>query len=73
MRLPTFRFTAQRVSVAFLGCGLEHQVLGNVDAQSLAALLNADFLAIVLDLPMPTAEAFGAVLALADHRFPAAA
>ena len=71
LRLWTVRLTATRFPVALLGCGFEDQVLRHINAQTLATILNADLLAVVLNLPMPGAESLRAVLALTDHRFSA--
>ena len=73
VRLWTVRLTAKRVRVAFLGSGFEDEVLRHINAQTLATILNADFLAVVLDLSVLCAKALRAVLALPDHRIPATA
>ena len=71
--LRAVRFAAVGALVLLVRGRLEDQVPLDVDAQALATLLDADFLAVLLDAAVPRAEALGTVLALTDEGFAAAA
>lgn len=73
VRLGAFGLAAMLLPVERLRRRLEHQMLLDVEPQSLATLLETDLLTIVLHASVPGAEAFGAVLTLTRQRFAAAA
>jgi len=67
--LQTFRLAATLRLIQYLRCGFELQVPLDIGLQPLAAILNTDFLSVVVNASVPSAEAAGAVLALAQQRF----
>lgn len=73
MGVRTLRLTAAVLLIQRSRRRLEDEVPLNICLEAQTAILNADFLSVVVDQTVASAKATGAVLALADQRFTATA
>lgn len=71
MSCRALRFAALSLLVRLSRGSLEHEVLLDIRLQALAAIFNTDFLTVIKHMPMPGAEAAGAILTLSQQRFAA--